>query len=333
VLANRPPKKKNPVDTRTFVAEVDLYANYPLQLRQLSAEISVSVDSPLPYTFFCTIFFKIWGAFLRVIASRDRKSWSAKQPRILLASAWLPEQLWLQERMEEMAESLGLAVGKDLLPPVDFLLTGVGSLRAAAAVAKVLEHAKEPAHSIQSGESEDWSQLYSHVVFVGTAGAYDLSRFPLHSVVITDSVWFTDAGAIAKKSYFPSQSSQSAEYWHGDFFPELKKKVFAEEAELKKLHLARVNRYSISESVPRVNCVCVPSISADAALSKKLAVLGEVENLELAGVAAACALHAVPWCAVLGIANEVGPEGHAQWTAENAKASIVAQEYVWSFLR
>jgi len=73
-------------------------------------------------------------------------------------------------------------------------------------------------------------------------------------------------------------------------------------------------------------------ITVDHALARTIEEAGfDLEHLELAGVAAACAAARRPLSAVLGISNVVGPEGRAEWRAHHpgASASAVARLRAW----
>ena len=46
--------------------------------------------------------------------------------------------------------------------------------------------------------------------------------------------------------------------------------------------------------------------------------------MEAYGAALACQDAGVPFCVVLGVANQVGPEAHAQWKAHRVEAEQAA---------
>lgn len=188
-------------------------------------------------------------------------------------SAWGPEQAFLRAQ----------GLPKDA---VSFLLTGVGPLRACAQMLTALQNA------LQAGRP------FSHVSFVGTAGVYDLARFPLLSAHQVSRAVFTDGAAALGLSYFPAEPSPSGRSFVSPF------------------HL----------SGEEWTCVCPPSITRDARLATALASLGEFENLELAGVAEACAQKGVPWDAFLGVSNAVGPSAHDEWKASHEASSVAAQK-------
>jgi len=54
----------------------------------------------------------------------------------------------------------------------------------------------------------------------------------------------------------------------------------------------------------------------------------DVEHLEAYAVALACRAAGVPFLAVLAVANEVGPEGRAQWAEHHQRVSDVLAEVV-----
>ncbi|MBK7397499.1 MAG: hypothetical protein IPJ34_14695 [Myxococcales bacterium] len=57
-----------------------------------------------------------------------------------------------------------------------------------------------------------------------------------------------------------------------------------------------------------------------------------LENLEAFGIANACALHAVPFAAVLGVSNKVGSTGRDEWRAHHKTAAQFACEIVLRWL-
>ena len=76
---------------------------------------------------------------------------------------------------------------------------------------------------------------------------------------------------------------------------------------------------------PRVRALCNLAITTDPALATIFGRECDLENMEVYGVAWACTIAAVPWSAVLGVTNRVGPEAHAQWRANRAEAEAAAR--------
>jgi purine-nucleoside phosphorylase len=69
-------------------------------------------------------------------------------------------------------------------------------------------------------------------------------------------------------------------------------------------------------------------------LARKLGATGAaLENLEVFSVARAAHAAGLPFAAVLGISNVVGPNAHAEWRANHLAASRAACHVVWSTLR
>jgi len=64
-----------------------------------------------------------------------------------------------------------------------------------------------------------------------------------------------------------------------------------------------------------------PAITTDPDDAALLGGIADVENLEVAGVFAACAAAGVPAAAALVVANRVGPDAHEEWTANHEGAS------------
>lgn len=67
------------------------------------------------------------------------------------------------------------------------------------------------------------------------------------------------------------------------------------------------------------------AITTDPALSARLAADWAVEHMETYGAAWACHVAGVPFAAVLGITNMVGPKAHAQWLAHRAEAEAAVR--------
>lgn len=77
--------------------------------------------------------------------------------------------------------------------------------------------------------------------------------------------------------------------------------------------------------LPEVDVLTVGAITTDPTLARRLGDGWQVEHLEAYGVAAACADANVPFAAVMGIANVVGPEAHAQWLTHRGQAQTAAR--------
>ncbi len=75
-----------------------------------------------------------------------------------------------------------------------------------------------------------------------------------------------------------------------------------------------------------VDVLTVGAITTDRALAARLGDGWGVEHLEAFAVATACQQAGVPFVAVLGVANEVGPKAHQQWLTHRDKALQVAQQ-------
>ncbi len=77
-----------------------------------------------------------------------------------------------------------------------------------------------------------------------------------------------------------------------------------------------------------VDVLTVGAITTDAVLAGRLGDGWQVEHLEAFGAAEACSQAQVPFLAVLGISNRVGPEAHTQWLAHRSEAQAAAREAI-----
>lgn len=80
-----------------------------------------------------------------------------------------------------------------------------------------------------------------------------------------------------------------------------------------------------ASGLPVVDVLNTGAITTDPLLAGRMADGWQVEHLEAYGVAAACAAAGVPFLAVLGIANQVGPDAHAQWLTHRDAAQETAR--------
>lgn len=152
------------------------------------------------------------------------------------------------------------------------------------------------------------------VLFIGTAGSYG-DTVPLGGVAIARKVTLASTAVARGDGYVPAPMTMRG----------------TTDAAL---------RQGLFRSGPRATTfvadVAAPlAITKRAALGARLATAtgATVENLEVFAVARAAALLDVPFCAVLGIANRVGPRAHAEWLAHQAGATQAASAVILEFLR
>ena len=74
-------------------------------------------------------------------------------------------------------------------------------------------------------------------------------------------------------------------------------------------------------SLPKHAVLATPAITSNLEDAALLGQIADVEHLELAGVFAACHQADVPIAAALAVANHVGPDAHAEWSANHEAAS------------
>ncbi|MEQ1570081.1 MAG: hypothetical protein ABMA64_30890, partial [Myxococcota bacterium] len=80
--------------------------------------------------------------------------------------------------------------------------------------------------------------------------------------------------------------------------------------------------------LPRASVLTLAAITTDPALVNTLGSTWQVEHMEAYAVAAACREYGVPFTAVLGITNDVGPDAHRQWLAHRDEVQAAVRAAV-----
>lgn len=137
------------------------------------------------------------------------------------------------------------------------------------------------------------------VVLIGTAGSYPGGP-PIRAAVASQMIGMSFGVAAMGLGYVPRPPAP----------------VPGDEAMLEQLGLARHN------------VLTAGAVTTDLTLAKRLSDGWTVEHLEAFGVAVACQQAGVPFVAVLGISNAVGPEAHAQWLTHRDAAQEAARQAV-----
>jgi futalosine hydrolase len=86
--------------------------------------------------------------------------------------------------------------------------------------------------------------------------------------------------------------------------------------------------------LPTADVACPLAITASTRAAQAAARLSgcALENLEAFAIARAAAAMGIPFAAVLGVANHVGPDGHREWKQNGRKAAAAACEAVVKYL-
>lgn len=216
--------------------------------------------------------------------------------KVLVCSAWDPEQTVLRERVIE--SSSGEQVNEISLEP-EFLICGVGVFAALESVTRHL-----------AGKSMDL--LPDLICFVGTAGAErscfaETVQLPFGDCV-TEVLWHDHALA-AGEGYVPGVMQREAALGGGN----LRGKAFGFEA--------------LVSDKKCVSCYGISTQRNDFFKSECC-----YENLELYGVARAAARFGIAWCAFLGISNWIGTMAHQEWQTNHEAASACAQRLCYAAL-
>jgi futalosine hydrolase len=173
---------------------------------------------------------------------------------------------------------------------------GVGLVEAAAGTARLLaEHHPEA------------------LLLVGTAGVYPGHEgiLPLGSAAVVDEMVLLPGLSPGTHAYLP------------DLLPTRQRSSAA---------LIKALRKAARLPLADVACPLAITVSADAASTAARRSGCALENLEAFAVARAAASAGIPFAAVLGVANHVGPAGHREWKQHARQAAAAACDAVLAFL-
>ena len=172
---------------------------------------------------------------------------------------------------------------------------GVGAIDAAAGAARIIAELRP-----------------RRVIFVGTAGAYPGARLAIGSAAVAGELHAISTAVLRGDGYLPAPFVT---------------RLASERALARRLRRA-------ARIVPTVTVACPLAITRAAALGRRIAAAtgAALENLEAVAVARAAAAARVPFAAVLGVANQVGPRAHAEWRANHHAASGAACATLLRFL-
>jgi nucleoside phosphorylase len=191
-----------------------------------------------------------------------------------------------------------LRAGKPARGDVALAAVGVGTVDAAVGAATAIARARP-----------------RRVIFVGTAGVYP-SAARVHAI---------GTAALARELRLVSTATLRGDAYH----PAPLVATATTDAPLRAA-LARGD----GDGVPTATVACPLAITQTAALARRIAATGAaLETLEAFAVARAAAAAGLPFAAVLGVSNFVGPRAHAEWRANHLAASRAACHVVWSLLR
>jgi nucleoside phosphorylase len=141
------------------------------------------------------------------------------------------------------------------------------------------------------------------VVMIGTAGALS-PDLPVPSVVVARRLGWAHSGSILGAGYVPLPPAD-----------------LEADASL----VAAMN-------LPQADVVTVGAITTDPQVADALRVRWQVEHMEAYSVALAAAELGVPFAAVLGLSNRVGPNAHEEWKANRQTAESAARDAVSRWL-
>jgi nucleoside phosphorylase len=154
------------------------------------------------------------------------------------------------------------------------------------------------------------------VIFVGTAGVYAHARpsLAIGSAAVAGEIHAVSTAVLRAEGYLPSLVVVRAET----------------STELR----AALSTGPGGPAAAIASVACPSAITRSARLGREMAAStgAALENLEAFAVGRAAAAAGLPFAAVLGVANRVGPGGHRQWLEHHQTASRAACRLIARFL-
>jgi nucleoside phosphorylase len=149
------------------------------------------------------------------------------------------------------------------------------------------------------------------VVAIGTCGAYASSRLAAGDVVIARRIRLVSPSVLESLSEFPEPMQITVD-----------------------AHVRLADSISRTTGVRAADVATTLAITTDDATAARIAQStgAHVEHLELYGAAVACAARAIPFGAVLAVANVVGASGREEWRRHHDEASVAAAGVVVRWL-
>jgi len=158
----------------------------------------------------------------------------------------------------------------------------------------------------------------ARMLFVGTAGIYGRekrARQAIGTAAVAGEILCMSTAALKGEAYLPGP-------------------MVVQVPTSRSLQTALAGaRAGHSRDLPR-DVASPLAITRSATLGRRIAEAtgATLENLEVFSVARAAAAAGVPFAAVLGVANRVGPTGHEEWQRHHRAASRAACELIARFL-
>jgi futalosine hydrolase len=205
--------------------------------------------------------------------------------RWLVLAAWPPELAELRRLLRHRKSHIGTLKG--FAPPVVARAAGVGLVEAAIGTTAAIAEVRPDA-----------------VMFVGTAGSYPGSRpdLALAGVVAARRLVLSADGVATGDAYMPPPLPAT------------------------QVTTLTLRRIAAAAGLLMADVACPLAItSRPAAVGRHARALAcDVENLEAFAVARAAATGGLPFVAILGISNAVGPSAHATWKRNATHAAVAA---------
>lgn len=148
----------------------------------------------------------------------------------------------------------------------------------------------------------------SCVLFTGTCGALPSSSLTIGDCVRAKTIYLGDLASLTRDAFFP---------------------------EIMPTTITPTRFLDAPKSLPEMDVFCPLTITqseAGAGLLQKKFPDGVVENLECFAVAQIAVQRNLPFEAVLGVSNFIGPNGHTEWCTHHTSVSHITQRLIQKFI-
>lgn len=149
----------------------------------------------------------------------------------------------------------------------------------------------------------------THILFTGTCGILTPSSISIGDIVRAKTIYSGDIGALSGDNHLP---------------------------EVMNTPITPTQFITPKNKIPQYDVFCPLAIThseTGAALLRHNFPSGVAESLECFAVAWCAVQHQIPFEALLGVSNTIGPNGHAEWKDHHEHVSRATQEQIFLFVR
>lgn len=150
-------------------------------------------------------------------------------------------------------------------------------------------------------------QAVTRILFTGTCGALSLDELPIGAIVRARTVHLGDLGILSGDSFLP---------------------------EVMPRQVTPARFLESAKGAVDFDVFCPLSITQTengARLLQRKFPQGVVENLECFAVAQLATEQKIPCEIILGVSNQIGPNGHREWLKNHREVSRATQEWIYNY--